>query len=226
MYFTVPNSDYIIVSTGGFFFLDHSLKLICLAWNWQTQKAELRDPVFCQDISLCVSSGESKINSQGGLYQWGVNSSRHEAHNGLGLKVNWNLIMSSPHLAQLPEFVRHSPHATSVINAWTPSCETTGTLEQRPFHCSSSCAFPFFFLLSPTVPPPSPANSPPTLSSSSAQKTHFLMSLLNQNAARQTDVVRGPTCGFTDINEQVGCGKMWSVDLIYSFFYSCWKSAF
>ena len=70
--------------------------------------------------------------------------------------------MSGPHLAPLPEFVRHSPHATSVINAWTQSCETTGTLEQRPFRCSSSCAFPFFFFSFPlTVPPSFPCQLPP-----------------------------------------------------------------
>lgn len=43
------------------------------------------------------------------------------------------------------------------------SCETTGTLEQRPFHCSSSCAFLFFLFsfpwLSPLLPLPTPPNS-------------------------------------------------------------------
>lgn len=73
----------------------------------------------------------------------------------------------------------------------------------------------FFFLLFPlTVPPSFPCQLPPTRSSSSAEKTHFLMSLLNQNAARQTDVVRGPTCGSSDTNSQVGREKTCAIHFI------------
>lgn len=189
------------VSTGCLFWLS---SLNSFAWSGTDKhKKQSSEIPFSAKISLRVISWESKTNSGGGLYQCGVNSSRHKAHNGLGLKVNSNLIMSSPHLAQLPEFVRHTPHATFVINTWTRSCETTETLEQSPFNCSSSCAC-FFFCFPLTVSPPSPANNPPpptpTWSSSFAEKTHFLVSLLNQNSALQTDVERGPTCGFSDTN--------------------------
>ena len=169
--------------------------MICLAWNRQTQKAEHRVSALCQDISLCVLSWESKINFWGGLYQRGVNSSRHEAHNGLGLKVNWNLIMSSPHLAQLPEFVRHFTPCNACDQRMNSKLWNNWNFEAAPLSLFLILCLPFF---PPDCLPPFPANSPPTLSSSSAEKTHFLMSLLNQNAVRQTDVVWGPTHRFYD----------------------------
>lgn len=58
-----------------------------------------------------------------------------------------------------------------------------------------------------TVSPPSPPlSSPSPDGSSSAEKTHFLMSLLNQNPAPlQTDVVRGPCMHADPLVEICGC---------------------
>lgn len=120
-----------------------------------------------------VVSWESKTNSWGGLHWCEVNCSRHKAHNGLGLEGNSNLIMSSPHLAPLPEFVHLSPHATSVITHELQSCEITGTAPLLLFLIL--CLFFFLFLVFPRLSPLLPLPTPPTLNSSFSEKTHFLM---------------------------------------------------
>lgn len=131
------------------------LPRVCLVWNWQTQKNTSRKAHFWPK-SPRVVSWESKTNSSGGLRWCEVNCSRHKAHNGSGLEVNSNLLMSSPHLAPLPEFVRHSPHARSVITRELKSCEITGTAPLLLF--LFLCLF--FFCFPQTVSPSSPANSP------------------------------------------------------------------
>lgn len=130
---------------------------VCLVWNWQTQKNRSQKTDFLPKSPRVVSR-ESKTNSWGGLHWCEVNCSRHKAHNGLGLEGNSNLIMSSPHLAPLPEFVHLSPHATSAITHELQSCEITGTAPLLLFLIL--CLFFFFFGFPQTVSPSSPANSP------------------------------------------------------------------
>lgn len=130
---------------------------VCLVWNRQTRKNRSRKAHFWPK-SPRVVSWESKTNSSGGLRWCEVNCSRHKAHNGLGLEVNSNLLTGSPHLAPLPEFVRHSPHATSVITRELQSCEITGTAPLLLFLIL--CLFFFVFpRLSPLLPLPTPPNS-------------------------------------------------------------------
>lgn len=150
--------------------LDQLLR-VCLVWNWQTRKNRSEKTHFLPKSPSEVS-WESKINSSGGLRWCEVNCSRHKAHNGLGSEVNSNLIMSGPHLDPLPEFVRHSPHATSVITRELESCERTGTAPLLLFLIL--CLF-FFFFVFPRLSPLLPLPTPPTLNSSFSEKAHFLM---------------------------------------------------
>lgn len=145
---------------------------VCLVWNWKTRKNSSRKAHFWPK-SPRVVSWESKTNSSGGLRWCEVNCSRHKAHNGLGLEVNSNLLMGSPHLAPLPEFVRHSPHATSVITRELQSCEITGTAPLLLFLIL--CLFFLFFCFPQTVSPSSPANSPQLSTPPFSEKAHFLM---------------------------------------------------
>lgn len=172
---------------------------VCLVWNWQTRKNRSRKAHFWPK-SPRVVSWEPKTNSSGGLCWCEVNCSRHKAHDGLGLEVNSNLLMGSPHLAPLPEFVRHSPHATSVITRELQSCEITGTAPLLLFLIL--CLFFFFFLFPPDCLPFFPCQLP-QLSTPPFLKRHI--SWCDQNFTRQTDVVRGPTCGRSDRNESAPC---------------------
>lgn len=127
------------------------------AWfGTDKHRKQISENRFFLPKSPRVVSWESKTNSSGGLRWCEVNCSRHKAHNALGLEVNSNLIMSGPHLAPLPEFVRHSPPAAPVITHEPESCEITGTAPLLLF-----LILRLFFSPSPqTVSPSSPANSP------------------------------------------------------------------
>lgn len=169
---------------------------VCLVWNWQTRKNSSRKAHFWPRSPRAVS-WESKTNSSGGLRWCEVNCSRHKAHNGLGLEVNSNLLMGSPHLAPLPEFVRHSPHAASVITRELQSCEITGTAPLLLFLIL--CLF--FFFVFPRLSPLLPLPTPPPTQLSTPPFLKRPISWCDQNFTRQTDVVRGPTCGRSDRNE-------------------------
>lgn len=192
---------------------------VCLVWNWQTQKNRSQKTDFLPKSPRVVSS-ESKTNSWGGLHWCEVNCSRHKAHNGLGLEGNSNLIMSSPHLAPLPEFVHLSPHATSVITHELQSCEITGTAPLLLFLIL--CLF-FFFWFSPDCLPFFPCQLP-QLWTPPFLKRHI--SWCDQNFTRQTDVVRRLTCGLSDISESVPRDKRRTFDLIFTHFCSLFLHVF
>lgn len=97
------------------------------------------------------------------------------------------------------------------LNPPTPALVSLDRLPSFPFPTSPLPD-------SPPLPSPSPDGS------SSAEKTHFLMSLLNQNAARlQTDVVRGPCMHVDSIaNERaLAYAKTKQTNSSLGLFFSC-----
>lgn len=49
----IPLLQRVFICVHWLLVLAEFLELICMIWNWQTQKAELRGPVFCQDLLAC-----------------------------------------------------------------------------------------------------------------------------------------------------------------------------
>lgn len=169
----LQNSDSAFVSTGGLFCIS-SPKLVCLAGTDKHRKQSSAIAASAKiSLCVCVLSWESKTNSSGGLYQWEVSSSRHEAHNGLGLKVNLNLIMSNP-----------PPGSTSwICSSFTPCnvCDqrmnselwNNWNLGAAPLSLFLILCLPFFFLLSPDCLPSSPLPAPPQLWAPPMLKRHI-----------------------------------------------------
>lgn len=149
------------------------------------------EEVFRQDVSLFLTR-ESKTNSGGGLYEtWRGGGGQQQSTGGpqwfRRLEVNWNLSLKTA-----PQNHHHHPPPGStswicssfyptrrlLVRAWTPSCETTESL-------ASGAPLAVPHPVPSSLPRLSPPPPPPFFScSSSHEKTHFLMSLLNHNAAR------------------------------------------